>query len=359
MNWTLHGNRGNCGLEHVHHVYSKHCGTSWVSEIPSCPKHSENPGRTVLEASSSDVGGANPGASLHQRFLQSDSIPLYRPRFTRCLKCWDRMRKDLAKPKTTYCTATSATCSKLTCRVYCFFVPIPQTVNLFANVRTHFIQANPVEWCCRHAQVKWPKHAFADVCRKIYVHYIATHYSKRAWFKLAMLMQHLSSPWIPRGLAVLRSDLAVFGSDLTHLCPAQGGATFLCRSSRTAGRTKQIQVDTSSPWSTCIWGLPCRHGIASSQYVRVCHSVIGCLPFFPIMLTYCGVISDHKEITGHVWHQLYFVANNKPRTLILNLVCTYHILITVQDGTCVRSKHIKPYSCQATDAKVCRISVGS
>ena len=36
---------------------------------------------------------------------------------------------------------------------------------------------------------------------------------------------------------MLRSDLAVFGTDLTHLCPAQGGATFLCRSSRTAGRT--------------------------------------------------------------------------------------------------------------------------
>lgn len=86
-----------------------------------------------------------------------------------------------------------------------------------------------------------PKHVFADVCRKSYVHCSTPilNDSKRAWFKLAMLMQHLSSPWIPRGLVVLRSVLALFGTDQhIYLCSAQGGATFLCRSSRThAGRT--------------------------------------------------------------------------------------------------------------------------
>eukprot|EP00434_Breviolum_minutum_P027298 symbB.v1.2.024138.t1/scaffold2263.1/size84088/7 len=51
---------------------------------------------------------------------------------------------------------------------------------------------------------------FAERSMFIKAHLLVLKDSKRAWFKLAMLMQHLSSPWIPRG-----------------------GATFLCRSSRT------------------------------------------------------------------------------------------------------------------------------
>lgn len=89
------------------HVYSKHRGTS---------------GRT-LEASSSDVGGANPGAL--------DSI-LGVSRFTVIFRCLKFSDERLGTTK--YCTDCTATC-KLTCTVFCLFVPIPQTVNIFAKFR--------------------------------------------------------------------------------------------------------------------------------------------------------------------------------------------------------------------------------
>ena len=151
--------------------------------------------------------------------------------------------------------------------------------------QTRFIQADPVELCSRHAQINPSmrlQQMFAERSMFIKAHLLVLKDSKRAWFKLAMLIQHLSSPWIPRGLVVLRSVLALFGTDSTHLFVCRSRGSYLplqivkdsCRQD-----SKQIRVDTSSPWSTCICIL--RPALqAWDCFVTVCHSVIGCLPFF-------------------------------------------------------------------------------
>ena len=229
-NWTLYSNRGNCGLEHVAACVFK---TSWH-------EWSDSGGFKLRcwRSKSRSFG-------LHPRCFQVTVI-------FRCLKFSDERLGT-----TKYCTDCTATC-KLTCTVFCLFVPIPQTVNIFAKFREstdRHVLSKLILWnyapdMLKSTQGMRLQQMFAERSMFIKAHLLVLKDSKRAWFKLAMLIQHLSSPWIPRGLVVLRSVLALFGTDSTHLFVCRSRGSYLplqivkdsCRQD-----SKQIRVDTSRP----------------------------------------------------------------------------------------------------------------
>ena len=247
--------------------------------------------RVGFRDSQSEVGESwsdSGGFKLRCWRSKSRSFGLHpRPRFpviSRCWRCWDERFGTK-----NYCTATSATSctSWLTCTVYCLFVPIPQTVNIFAKFREstdRHVSSKLIRWNYAPDMLKSTQ---TRVCRCLQKELCSLQHTYTQRLKEGMVQACHVDATLVLAMDTTRPCCAAICSGSfwdwpTHLFVFCSRGSYLplqivkdsCRQD-----SKQIRVDTSSPWSTCICIL--RPALqAWDCFVTVCHSVIGSLPFF-------------------------------------------------------------------------------